>query len=74
MATPGFNAESSLSKTNESYEMIGTLHRPAKGAEIVAQSCCYWGCIIYEGQEHCTWYCPKDCGPYKPPHYLPHSP
>jgi hypothetical protein len=64
MAIPGFTAQSSLSKTNERYEMIRTLDPLAKGAEIVAQKCVYVCrdfCTETEDEINCGWLCYWDC-------------
>jgi hypothetical protein len=38
MILPGFAGEATLYKTNESYEMSGTLNVLASGAEVLAQA------------------------------------
>jgi hypothetical protein len=64
MAIPGFTAESSLSKTNEPYEMVGSPDPLASGQEIVAQKCvfvCRDICTETEDEINCRWFCYWEC-------------
>jgi hypothetical protein len=57
MRMPGFSAESSLGKTNENYQALGTAAKGANRSQVVPQ-----GCFTIGNRHCCCYFGVCECG------------